>query len=418
MEKIARDIVHTMQHDYAGGQDKKGWDFPQTLIQGADQQTREEFVHSVRDYLLDFNDYHIQFIDTSIHKEAKKDPGFRVRRYQDHLIVTDILGDTFLEKGMSIYSLGGHSVTELLKIHQRMLHESQAERENWLPVLLRYSYGEIIDKEGAQKSFTYQLVERSIAQPSYTLESVSEETLLLTFSDFANPDAIMTLVLEHQEQLTQAENWIIDVRNNGGGSDSSFYPLMPFLMPEEGVELRGPEDRMLYHCTEANAERALRDLSLDLEQVEDPNARLFLETYQDQWSRHRGKGFVEFKFDAFLPDTFIKGTEYPKSVVVLTDVECASSGESFVELCKKSPKVTVIGRPTLGVNDYTNLVSQEWDEGYVLHYPSSKLARVDDGLGMTGKGIEPHVYIPWTPKHVEVDVDLNNALERLENQLK
>lgn len=130
----------------------------------------------------------------------------------------------------------------------------------------------------------------------------------------------------------------------------------------------------------------------------------------------RGKGFVEFNFDAFLPDTFIKGTEYPKSVVVLTDVECASSGESFVELCKKSSKVTVIGRSTLGVNDYTNLVSQEWDEGYVLHYPSSKLARVDDGLGMTGKGIEPHVYIPWTPKHVEVDVDLNNALKRLENQ--
>lgn len=72
MEKIARDIVHTMQHDYAGGQDKKGWDFPQALIQGADQRTREEFVHSVRDYLLDFNDHHIQFIDTSIHKETKK----------------------------------------------------------------------------------------------------------------------------------------------------------------------------------------------------------------------------------------------------------------------------------------------------------------------------------------------------------
>ena len=71
------------------------------------------------------------------------------------------------------------------------------------------------------------------------------------------------------------------------------------------------------------------------------------------------------------PDTFITGTNKPHSVVVLSDVNCGSSGDSFVEICKKSSKVTVIGRPTKGLNDYSNLSCQKWDDGFELWYPTS-----------------------------------------------
>ena len=32
---------------------------------------------------------------------------------------------------------------------------------------------------------------------------------------------------------------------------------------------------------------------------------------------------------------------------------------------------------------------------------------------MTGVGIKPHLYIPWTPEHLNVDVDMESALEVL-----
>ena len=75
--------------------------------------------------------------------------------------------------------------------------------------------------------------------------------------------------------------------------------------------------------------------------------------------------------------------------------------------------MTVIGRATAGLNDYTNLTIMKWEEGFELWYPTSKLKRVDNGKGMTGIGIEPDVYIPWTPEHIHEDVDMKKALELL-----
>ena len=345
-----------------------------------------------------------------------KDPGFRVRRYEQRLVVTHVHSDSSIKRGTSFLSLGGYSVEELRQKHSRLLQENHAERENWLPILLKYSFGEVMEQEGNLSTVQFKQVERREYKASYNLEVLSNDSIKLTFTDFMNPDAMMKLVLENQELLQQTENWIIDVRENCGGSDSSFYPLLPFLMPKEGVELRDTEDKMLYHCTINNAKRALRELEDDIKQIEDEQALMFLKAYKDQWEKHQGNEFVEFNFDTFLPDTFVKGTDYPKKVVILTDSGCASSGESFVELCKKSNKVTVLGRPTMGVNDYANLVTQEWQEGFELMYASSRLSRIDQGLGMTGKGIEPNVYVPWTPEHVERDVDLQKAVEYLRKE--
>lgn len=47
-----------------------------------------------------------------------------------------------------------------------------------------------------------------------------------------------------------------------------------------------------------------------------------------------------------------------------------------------------------GLNDYANLTSKIWAEGFELAYPTSRLSRIDKGQGMTGVGIEPHSHIP------------------------
>ena len=173
---------------------------------------------------------------------------------------------------------------------------------------------------------------------------------------------------------------------------------------------------MFLNCTEANAERETEAIVKELEHIQDEQAQLFLKVFLKEWERHKGKGFVEFDFGDLFPDTFVKGSSHPKRIIVLSDVMCGSSGDSFVEVCKKSNKVTVVGRATLGVNDYANLATKRWDEGFELMYPTSRLSRIDKGEGMTGKGIEPDIYIPWTPEHLETDVDVKRALQVLASE--
>ncbi|WP_335429796.1 S41 family peptidase [Bacillus sp. JJ1609] len=201
---------------------------------------------------------------------------------------------------------------------------------------------------------------------------------------------------------------------NYGGSDASYYRLLPYLMPEEGAELADKDERMLFNCTVANAERQLAGLSDQIKHTQDEQAHVFLTAWQREWEKNKGNRFVEFDFAEFIPDTFVRGLPNPNCVIVLADVFCGSAGDSFVEHCKKSRKVTVIGRPTKGLNDYANLAVKRWEQGLELWYPTSRLSRIDHGLGMTEKGIEPHVLIPWTPNHIETDVDLQEALNLLE----
>ncbi|SME47309.1 hypothetical protein BACERE00185_05137 [Bacillus mobilis] len=35
---------------------------------------------------------------------------------------------------------------------------------------------------------------------------------------------------------------------------------------------------------------------------------------------------------------------------------------------------------------------------------------------MSGIGIQPHIHTPWTPEHIQEDVDLKLALQLLQNE--
>ena len=420
MEGIFNEIVHIMNHDYAGWKDKNGCDRPAHFIQKVKDNpllTKQEFKELVEDYLLDFNDSHVYFLLESSTSEKAKSRGFRVRRYEDGLYVTEVDSETRVELGMRFVSLGGHGIPELREKHHRLLNENHAERENWLPILSLYEEGEIEDAKGNRKTITFNLYDKVPYVPEYSVKKINEGTVVITMTDFANPDAIVKMVTENKTLLDSTDKWIIDVRVNNGGSDSSYHPLFEYLLPEEGVELADEDDYMLFHCTEENATRVVTDIDESLKETEDEQARVFLNVFRREWERNSGKGFVQFNFEEIVPNTFIKGSKHPTSIIILTDNRCGSSGDSFVELAKKSNKITVIGRATLGLNDYANLASKKWTEGFELMYPTSRLSRIDKGKGMTGVGIKPELYIPWTPEHIFVDKDMEKAIELLETKV-
>lgn len=419
MESIFKEIVQIMHNDYSGYEDKKGWDNPNYFLQKikelmvSKKLTKDLFNEIVKDYLLDFKDQHIYFEQYNSTNIELKDRGFRVRRFENKLYVTEVRGESRVKRGMFFKSLGGYSIPELAELHKRMICESSVERENWLPILSLYSYGELVDLNGDLSMFSMKFYEKSPYTPIYTVKSLKENLLLITITDFMDSQAILNMLKEHHQLLEITEHWIINVRTNYGGSDASFYPLLPYILPEEGIDLSDSEEKMLFNCTEANTKRQLAELDKDIEETKDEQTLIFLNVFRKEWARNNGKGFVEFNFEKLFPSPIIKGKKTPKNIIILTDCMCGSSGDSFIEICKQSSKVTVIGRPTKGLNDYTNLTSMKWDNEFELMYPTSRLSRIDKGQGMSGKGIEPHIYIPWSPNHLEDDIDLNFAISVL-----
>src|SRR5699024_377474 len=109
----------------------------------------------------------------------------------------------------------------------------------------------------------------------------------------------------------------------------------------------------------------------DLKQVEDKEIQKMGENLKKKWEENKGKGFV--KFDTQDLKIKVEGRSTPENIIVLSDVFCGSAGDIFVHVCKMSPKVTVIGRATQGMNDYSNLTTMEWKGRLRLSYPTSRL---------------------------------------------
>ena len=163
--------------------------------------------------------------------------------------------------------------------------------------------------------------------------------------------------------------------------------------------------------TERNVDLRLKDFEDWMQQEEiSPETVKLLEEMKEDLFRYRGKGYVTYQQESeeFFPE--VRGGQYPEQIFILSDIYCASSGDNFVQMMKQFKKVTVVGRPTLGILDYSNCCTVDYGD-YRLMFPTSRCLSVDQGRGMTDQGVEPDIEIPWTPAHFERDVEVDKCLE-------
>ncbi|WP_221565084.1 S41 family peptidase [Alkalihalobacillus sp. TS-13] len=417
---IFDDVVHILHNDYSGCVDKKGWDNPsfyrnQIKKLNAAENSDEMFVQIVQDYLLDFNDLHMSFKYIGEMKNTLYEVGFKVRRYNDLLYVVSTGKEKRVKPGDVITALDGIAISDLVEIHKRRLMEQEAERENWNDILSLYNRASITDEAGKAFDIEVDKYEIEPVQAEYSIEVMTEDTLFLKLTDFMNHDAIIKLISDNELLLVNHKNLIIDVRVNKGGSDLAYLELLPYLFDGEVIDLKSFDDGvMLTNCTIRNVELRTKFLKNAFSTLEDVSTRNQINMMINTLEEYKGKGFVELDFSDMEESLLLKTKSGPESIILLTDVYCGSSGDSFVEICKNSRKVTVIGWPTLGLNDYSNLAVMGWDNKFELWYPTTKLSKVDEGKGMSGVGIQPDIYIPWSPDHIKQDIDLQKALEHLQ----
>ncbi|WP_261129011.1 S41 family peptidase [Bacillus sp. Marseille-Q3570] len=416
---IFDEVVHILHNDYSGCMDKEGWDNPafyrdQIMKLNVEENSDETFVQIVQDYLLDFNDLHMSFKYTDENKNTHYEVGFTVRRYNDLLYVVATGKENRVKPGDVITALDGIAISDLVGIHKRRLMEKEAERENWNDILSKYKSASITNETGNRFDIELGKYEKEPFQPEYSLEEITKDTILLKLTDFMNHDALLKLVNDNKSLLANRKNLIIDVRVNKGGSDLAYFELLPYLFDGDVIDIKSFDDGvMLTNCTNRNVELRTKFLKNAFSTIEDATTRYQIDMMINTLDENKGKGFVELDFSDVEESLFLKTKPGPEKIILLTDVYCGSSGDSFVELCKNSRKVTVLGRPTLGLNDYSNLAVMRWDNKFELWYPTTKLSKVDEGKGMSGVGIQPDIYIPWSPDHIKQDIDLQKALEHL-----
>ncbi len=220
------------------------------------------------------------------------------------------------------------------------------------------------------------------------VEELNETTIVLrvpTFSSYAKKD-IDSVIAFYKEKILKTENLIIDLRNNGGGSDYSYKEILPFIYTNPirtvGVELLS---------TKLNNQRML-------DFVNEP--KYGFDEEQKKWAKESfeklDKNLNQFvNLNDSVVSTNVLGVihENPKNVAIIIHEKNGSTTEQFLLAAKQSKKVKLFGTTTFGVLDISNMyfVKSPCEE-FELGYSLSKSMRIPE-MAIDSKGIQPDFYI-------------------------
>lgn len=226
-------------------------------------------------------------------------------------------------------------------------------------------------------------------QKMYSLNRLDDNTLLLTIPTMNNNyrKEMKQLVKENKKLIASTPNLVIDCRNNGGGSDLTYFPLRRFIYTNPVIDYHGQT-----YCTEDNV-KMMYELS------KDKNFNSLMRFYFKRQYKKQSKHIGEYlgKTGTFERKYRRKKHTYPENIAVLINKGCGSSCESFAFMCNQSKKVTLMGQNTSGISDYGNLHELPFPNGkWNLYYATTRNSAVDAGKGIDNIGIPPHVRLDDT----------------------
>ena len=133
------------------------------------------------------------------------------------------------------------------------------------------------------------------------------------------------------------------------------------------------------------------------------------EDYIAELREKAGKGWLH---EPDEEDGVLPGIPGPRPVVLIDT--WTRDGAEALALAAKRAGAYLIGRPTLGTLDLCGDVSYALDERYTLTWPTAVTRAAREGHGMFGRGVQPDLYIPWTPAECRSDRLLDEAARFLE----
>lgn len=238
---------------------------------------------------------------------------------------------------------------------------------------------------------------------NYNFEAklLNENTIYFNLPSFSweSKPLIDSLFVLNKVNLLKSMNLILDLRNNGGGSDDVYSIILPYLYTQPtktiGVDMYASNDNI------KGWELMLQDPNLPADS-------------KAEYQKLVDKLKLQLNKNVNIVDDYIDSSNtpllFPKKVVILINEGCGSSTEQFLLEAIQSNKVTLMGQNTSGTLDYSNLRETDFCEmPYTLWLPTTRSRRIDIGEGIDGKGIKPNIYLTGNQDWIEEALNFLNA---------
>ena len=223
-----------------------------------------------------------------------------------------------------------------------------------------------------------------------TFAELSEKTIVLTLPSFSPEyrEAVLDILKSNRQALISHPNWIIDVRMNGGGSDTTYMPILPWLMENERLDIGG---ELLVTPTNIDAQlKACGETDLACKESLNAAAARMQAAEPGSYIAQNPKfpDGLRYTLQADLEP------QRPQRVAVLVGKRCGSSCEQFLLAVRQSYQVKLIGQPSGGALDYSNLRRHDLPSGQrYLQYAITRTQRLPH-LSVDAAGIMPDIYLP------------------------
>ncbi|WP_296145856.1 S41 family peptidase [uncultured Flavobacterium sp.] len=217
-------------------------------------------------------------------------------------------------------------------------------------------------------------------------QQLSEKTSYIRIPafDLDYKKQIDSVITANTSVIEKVQNFIIDVRYNGGGADICYEKLIPFLYTDPirtvGVQhLSTPLNNKMMLSLSENA-------NFDKE-----HQTAYKEAYETL-NKNIGK-FVSLSDDIVKVKKLDQVLPFPKNIAIIINNGNASTTEQFLLAAKQSKKTKLFGTTTSGALDISNMNDAVSPDGnFELSYCRSKSYRIPE-MAIDGKGIQPDYYL-------------------------
>jgi hypothetical protein len=407
-DELFREIVTILRQDYAGaGLLADSLDtryYNQAIGQAWHDEKLDEllFLRYVSQMLACTGDRHLGLARMPSADYTPWGPGFFTRLHQDSLYVTAVTADRRFQPGDRIVAVNGAPPpVQRQRIQKNFFYGSDPEREDWNGLLKMAQSIDLLRPDGRAERLELGRFAPTAPAPAPGFRLLGDGIVYLCPGPFDGQGTAQELVEQHQAQLTGCKALILDMRLGQGGEEEDFWPLLPYVCKYD-TPLSQLVDRVLMvNYTRRNClikAAALQGI---------PGGREYIQELVEK----SGKGFLPEE----QPETDIIPGKAPQTVIVLTDTWCRDEGERFVQAAQRAGAV-LLGRATAGTIDFCADVHYAIDERFVLTWPTAVTKAAYEGHGLLGKGIEPAIYVPWTPAECTQDVLLDRAAAYIREQ--